>query len=324
MRVLVTGASGFVGSHLVPALVDRGHDVVATVRREGSAPPGAAESVVGAIDGETEWGAALDGIDAVVHLAARVHVMRDDASDPLTEFRRVNTAGTSRLLDAALERGVKRFVFLSTIKVNGEKTTDHPFDAHSPRRPVDPYAQSKAEAEALLLQAADRGGIDVVIVRTPLVYGPGVGGNFHSMLTIAKTAAPIPVGSIRNRRTMTSVWNLADAIASALVAPPERAAILVAADATSTSTAEVVAALRKALHRPAGVIPFPVRLLRLLGRVAARTSFVDRLTDSLEVVPGTTSTKWHWAPPYSTTQSLEWTVSGSVPGARRPRPEASP
>ncbi len=324
MRVLVTGASGFVGSHLVPALVDRGHDVVAAVRRAGSAPPRAAESVVGTIDGETEWGAALDGIDAVVHLAARVHVMRDDASDPLTEFRRVNTAGTSRLLDAALERGVKRFVFLSTIKVNGEKTTDHPFDAHSPRRPVDPYARSKAQAEELLLQAADRGGIDVVIVRTPLVYGPGVGGNFRSMLTIAKTPVPIPVGSIRNRRTMTSVWNLADAIASALVAPPERASILVAADATSTSTGEVVAALRKALHRRAGVIPFPVRLLRLFGRFTARASFVDRLTDSLEVVPGTTSSQWQWAPPYSTAQGLEWTVSGSAPGAQRPRAEASP
>lgn len=322
MRVLVTGASGFVGSHLVPVLVEQGHEVVTAVRRQGSAPHNSTEKVVGDIHGGTLWDSALDGVDAVVHLAARVHVMNDNAADPLTEFRRVNTAGTSRLLDAALDRGVSRFVFLSTIKVNGEKTTGRPFDAYSLRRPVDPYAQSKAEAEELLLQAADRGGIDVVIVRTPLVYGPGVGGNFRSMLKLAKTYLPIPVGSIRNRRTMTSVWNLADAIATSLEAPPERSSILVAADATSMPTGEIIAALRKALHRRAGVIPFPEGLLRVLGRVSARSSFVERLTDSLEVVPGTTSAQWRWTPPYPTVQSLEWTMLGSVPDARRLRPEA--
>lgn len=323
MRVLVTGASGFVGSHLVPALVDRGHEVVAAVRREGSSPDGATELVTGTIDGETDWGTTLDGIDVVVHLAARVHVMRDVATDPLAEFRRINSAGTSRLMEAAIEGGVRRFVFLSTIKVNGESTLGYPFDAHSPRKPADPYAQSKAEAEAVLQQAADRGDIDVVIVRTPLVYGPGVAGNFRSMLKIARTPIPLPLGSIRNRRTMTSVWNLADAIASVLTGPPDSASVLVAADAESKSTGELVAGLRHALRHGPGVFRFPVRLLRLIGRMTARVSFIDRLTDSLEVVPSTTSRQWGWTPPYTTAQCLEWTVTGSAPSVYGQRPETS-
>lgn len=322
MRVLVTGATGFVGSHLVPVLLDRGHEVVAAVRRPGSAPRSCVERVVGDIHGDTHWAETLDGIDAVVHLAARVHVMNDAADDPLAEFRRVNTAGTSRLLESAVAEGVSRFIFLSTIKVNGEKTTDHPFDAHSPRRPVDPYARSKAEAEELVVQAADSGAIDAVIVRTPLVYGPGVGGNFRSMMTMAKTRLPIPVGSIRNRRTMTSVWNLADAIVSALEAPQERSTILVAADAMSTSTAEVVSALRAALGRRAGIMPIPVSILRLLGRLTARSSFVDRLTESLEVIPGTTSKPWQWSPPYSTSECLERTMLGSRADVQRAHPGA--
>lgn len=316
MRVLVTGASGFVGAHLVPVLVRSGHEVVAAVRRPGSAPADAAEEVVGEIHGQTEWGAILDGVDAVVHLAARVHVMNDSAVDPLAEFRRVNTDGTARLLEAAIDRGVSRFVFLSTIKVNGEKTTELPFDAYSPRRPTDPYGQSKAEAEDVIVQAAERGNIDAIIVRTPLVYGPGVGGNFRSMLEVAKLPLPLPLGSLRNRRTMTSVWNLADAIAAALVAPCTGANTLVAADLTSLSTGDLMVRLRHAAGRPALVFPFPAQVLSMLGRATSRSSVVDRLTESLEVVPGATAAQWDWAPPFSTRQCLEWTVSGSSPDPR--------
>lgn len=310
MRVLVTGATGFIGGWLVPELHEAGHEVLAAVRTQGSAPAGTTEIVVGSIDGTTRWDDLLDGVDAVVHLAARVHVMNDTAADPLAEFRRVNRDGTIQLARACVDHGVRRFVFLSSIKVNGESTGSVPFTADSPLRPADPYGQSKAEAEEALTELATETDLEAVIVRTPLVYGPGVRGNFRTMMSIARRPIPLPFGSLRNRRSMTSVWNLTDALRFSIDTPAPSVTVLLASDATALSTGQLVAGLRSAFGVPGLIFPFPVFGLSGLARMTRRTEAVRRLSESLETCPGSTNDSWEWAPPYSTEQGLRWTVAG--------------
>ncbi|MDO8337995.1 MAG: NAD-dependent epimerase/dehydratase family protein [Microcella sp.] len=315
MRVLVTGATGFVGGWLVPDLQAAGHEVVAVVRTPGSAPAGAIEAVVESIDGTTRWEGLLDGVDAVVHLAARVHVMDDTATDPLAEFRRVNRDGTVHLARACVRHGVRRFVFLSSIKVNGESTASVPFAADSPLSPADPYGQSKAEAEEALTELASATDLEAVIVRTPLVYGPGVRGNFRTMMSIARRPIPLPFGSLRNRRSMTAVWNLTDALRFSIDTPAPSVTVLLASDATALSTGQLVAGLRSAFGVPGLIFPFPVSGLSRLARMTRRTEAVRRLTESLETRPGCTNDSWEWTPPYSTEQGLRWTVSGRAEAA---------
>lgn len=324
MRVLVTGANGFVGSHLVLQLATEGYEVFAAVRTGGTASALSTETVIGPIDETTAWDAAIVGVEAVVHLAARVHVMKDSALDSLAEFRKVNVDGTRRLLEACIRGGVRRFIFISSVKVNGELTTGAAFTAASPAKPVDPYAKSKAEAEGMLLDAAARAEIEVIIVRTPLVYGPGVGGNFRSLLALARTAAPLPLGSISNRRTMASIWNLNDAIIASLGSMPESGSIVLASDPDAQSTGAIVADLRRSLGKRPLIFAFPVGMLKFLGRITGRSAAVQRLTESLEVIPGSTSSQWNWAPPYSVKECLVWTMAGSGPNLQIPAAGANP
>ncbi|EPR77539.1 UDP-glucose 4-epimerase [Leifsonia rubra CMS 76R] len=316
MKILVTGANGFIGGHLVQHLIAARHDVTAAVRTEGSAPVGSREVVSGEIGPMTDWAGLLEGHECVIHLAARVHVMNDTSAEPLSEFRRVNTAGTEALALAAVDQGVSRFVFLSSIKVNGEATTGVPFSISDVPHPLDPYGISKHEAETGLRRIEARTGLEVVIVRTPLVYGPGVGGNFISLLKIARTGIPLPLGSVRNRRTMTSVWNLVDLLESASSEPAARGALVLAGDPESLSTAQLLRHINKSMGKPDRLIPFPVRLLSFGAAVFGRQSIIERLTGSLEVSVGSSSSDWAWSPPLSAEngvrKTVEWYVESVV------------
>jgi nucleoside-diphosphate-sugar epimerase len=309
VRIFVTGANGFVGTHLVEHLLHHGHVVTAGVRSSGTAPSGAFETVVGEIGPDTDWSGFLAGHDTVIHLAARVHVMNDTSADPLEEFRRVNSLGTSSLAQAASGQGVDRFVFLSSIKVNGESTAGVPFTAHDHPAPVDPYGISKHEAEGFLRSIERESGLDVVVVRTPLVYGPNVGGNFVKLLSLADKNFPLPLGSISNRRTMTSVWNLVDLLEKASTTSGARGDLILAGDKFSPSTAQLSRQLSLAMGRPSRIFPFPLGLLRVGGRVTGRLAVVSRLTDSLEVKAGSSLTEWGWNPPHSFEDSIDRTVA---------------
>lgn len=308
MKILVTGANGFVGSHLCERLLECGHEVVAAVRAQGSAPVGTHEVLIADIDGSTDWTEALEGVQGVIHLAARVHVMHDRAKDPLSEFRRVNVEGSTALADAAEIAGVGRFVYLSSIKVNGERTGETPFLARHPAAPLDPYGISKFEAEVALRDIARNSGFDLVVVRAPLVYGPGVGGNFIKMLELTRSGLPLPLGSVRNQRTMASIWNLVDLLEKSMVEFDASGNLILAGDAFSPSTADLLRQIAKSMGRPSRVFLFPVGLLRFAGRVTGRSGLIDRLAGSLKVEAGSSSNGWKWVPPYEFANSIERTV----------------
>ena len=231
MKVLVTGANGFVGHAVCRRLVAEGWNVAGAVRRQTTLEAGTEPRHIGEIGPDTNWDATLVGVEAVVHLAARVHVMEDKAADPLAAFRRVNTEGTLRLAEAAAKAGVKHFVFMSSIKVNGEATAPgHPFRADDLVAPEDPYGRSKWEAEQGLAEISVRTGMVVTILRPPLVYGPGAGGNLRALMTFLGKGLPLPLGLVDNHRSLLGVENLADAVACCLKAEPQGCGIYLLRD----------------------------------------------------------------------------------------------
>ena len=304
MKVLVTGASGFVGSILCGDLLSRGHDVSAAVRRSGSAPSGTKEILAGDIDASTDWSHALEGQDAVIHLAARVHVMTESATDPLAEFRRVNTAGTRRLAAESKSSGIEKFIFLSSIKVNGEATDSKPFTVNDVPHAEDPYGVSKLEAEQAIESIAECTGTRFSIIRTPLVYGPGVGGNFLRLLKIVDKRLPIPLAAVKNRRSMVSVWNLCDLIAHLLKSDQPGSQLVLVSDKERLSTPELVRAIGQGLDKPARLLWVPVFLLKLAGKAAGKKSEIDRLVGSLEVEVGSTAPDFTWSAPQSAIEEI--------------------
>lgn len=309
MRVLVTGANGFVGRSLVPLLAARGHWVRAAVRRDGTAVPGAAEAVaVGDIGPDTDWTRALDGIDAVAHLAARVHVMKDRAADPLAAFRLVNRDGTRRLAESAAAHGVRRVVSLSSVKALVDESQNAPLDAATRPDPHSPYGVSKLEAEQALGAVAERTGLETVVLRPPLVYGPGVGGNFRSLLRLVATGLPLPLGGLDNRRSLIFVGNLADAIATALTHPNAPGGRFLVQDGAPLSTSELVRAIGDALGRPARLIPLPVGLLALGARLTGKQPVFDRIAGSLTVDDRAIRTALDWRPPQDFATGLRHTA----------------
>lgn len=289
MKVLVTGASGFVGQALLKRLELAGHGVSAITRSE-----------IGDIDGNAVWQPHLADIDAIVHLAARVHIMQDTANDSLSLYRTVNTEGTIRLAEAAREMKVRRFVFVSSIKVNGERSDGH-LTAQDPAIPQDPYAISKWEAERALAKMSS--DLDVVTLRPPLVYGPHVKGNFRRLIEIVDKGIPLPLASVHNRRSFINLANLTDAISWGLTGPT---GLYLPSDKDDKSTADLIRSIARALGKPQRLFPFPPTMLTFAGKVLRKSDAIDRLIGTLTVdgaLPG-------WTPPQSfktgINQTIDW------------------
>lgn len=292
MKVLVTGVSGFVGAPLAAHLAAAGHQVTGAARR-----PGATEVAAPELGPEADWRSALAGAEAVVHCAARAHVMDDRAADPLAVFRRVNRDGTLRLAEQAAAAGIRRFVFLSSIKVNGEATTQRPFRAEDAPAPLDPYGIAKAEAEDGLRRLAARTGLELAIIRPPLVHGPGAKGNLATLLGVLHRGLPLPLASVDNRRSLIGVHNLAELARLCLEHPAAAGQTWLAADGPAISTPDLIRALAAAIGRPARLLPCPPALLRLLARLGGRQAMVERLLGSLVVDDSPARTRLGWVPP---------------------------
>lgn len=305
-RVLVTGATGFVARTLVPLLRRRSHHVRCAVRRP---VPGADTVVIGDIGGTVDWARALDGIDTVIHLAARVHVMTETEADPLAAFRRVNVEGTRRLAAAAVAAGVERFVHLSSVKAMAEHSGDAPLDDSTPPVPATPYGRSKLEAEAALAGIAAGSAMTAVTIRPPLVYGPGVGGNFRTLMDLCWRRLPLPLAAVRNRRSLLFAGNLADAIIRAATGRTAVAGSFLLHDGDPVSTPALIRAIGTALGRRGALLHVPVPVLRLAAAAAGRSDAVDRLTDSLAVDDRGFRTAFDWRPPFSMDEGMAATAS---------------
>lgn len=304
--MLVTGASGFVGRMLCHTLVDAGVQVRAAVRRSTAALPGEIEQVlVGDIDGRTEWGEALRGIDTIVHAAARAHIMNARPAD-IALYGETNAKGTARLVQAAVQAGVRRFVYVSSIKVNGEGRRIGPYRADDPTDPKDAYAISKSLGEAALLETG--GSMQTAIVRPPLVYGPGVRANFLRLMRWIDQELPLPLGAIHNRRSLVSVWNLCDLLRLLAIEPIPSGRAWLVSDGEDLSTAALIRRIAFAMHKDVRLLPVPEFLLKLGGTLVGRKDQVARLCDSLTVDTSATREQLKWSPPLSVEESIDLTV----------------
>jgi len=310
--ILVTGATGFVGNALVIRLAaDRrfGRIVAAVRRSRVSLPEGVQSVCVGDFLPSTDWGEALQGVDGVVHCAARVHVMQDDATDPLQAYREVNVEGTLNLARQAAKAGVRRFVFVSSIKVNGEATRlGHPFRADDSPAPSDPYGVSKMEAEMGLRQIESDTGMEVVIVRPPLVYGPGVKANFASMMRWVARGVPLPLGAIHNVRSMVALDNLVDVLITALRHPAAAGQTFLVSDGEDVSTTELLRLTARAMGKRAVLLPVPAFALEFGAALVGKRAVAQRLCGSLQVDIEKTRRLLGWKPPLTLDQGLRKAV----------------
>jgi nucleoside-diphosphate-sugar epimerase len=321
--VLVTGATGFIGRTLVSRLLaTTGYAVRAAVRQGAAALPAGSVSIDG-IGPDTDWREAVRNCRVVVHCAARVHVMQEKEADPLREFRKVNVQGTLRLARQAAEAGARRFVFLSSVKVNGEQTPlNHPFTDLDVPAPEDPYGISKQEAEEGLRRLGLQMGMEIVIIRPTLVYGPGVKGNFLSLTRWVDRGFPLPLGAVANRRSFIGLDNLVDLIMTCIDHPAAASQTFLAADGEDLSTAELVRRLALALGKPARLFPVPPAFLQGIAALCGRREMIRRLCGSLQVDIGKAKGLLGWRPPCTVDEGLRRMVAeggmqdGKIPGAQ--------
>ena len=312
MKLLVTGAHGFVGKSLCAELSRRGHAVWMASRTAGA--EGTADSVLASVGAETNWSAALSAREVVIHLAARVHVMNDTSIDPLAEFRKVNVAGTLNLARQATAAGVKRFVFISSVKVNGEATQlGSPFTADNEPAPLDAYGVSKMEAEQGLHEIASQTGMEVVVIRPPLVYGPGVKANFFTMMRWLQRGVPLPLGAIYNQRSLVALDNLIDLIVTCMTHPAAVNQTFLVSDGEDVSTAELLRRMGEAMNRPARLIPVPAYWLEQAASLIGKRDMAQRLCGSLQVDIQKTRQLLEWEPPLTLDQGLKKAAKGLAP-----------
>ena len=307
-RALVTGIRGFVGSSLCKALAQSHFVVVSVVRQFDAHPLELSALAVGDINQTTDWSGALAGVDVVIHLAARVHVMQEKSNDPLAEFQEVNLHGTLNLARQAAQAAVSRFVYISSIKVNGEYTDAKPFTESDDPSPKDPYGISKWQAEQGLHAIGRESGMEIVIIRPPLVYGPGVKANFFNLLNIVSKALPLPLGSIKNSRSMIYVENLVDALILVSTHPKAAGQTYLVSDGLDVSTPKLIKMIATEMKMPNRVFHFPVSLMRLAAKCIGKSLIFDRLTQSLQVDSSKIRTELEWNPPYTMEQGIQVTV----------------
>ncbi len=302
--ILITGAGGFVGTFLVSEMARRRIPYRPVTRRRGQS-----SFIVGDIDGQTDWTAALEGVEVIVHLASRAHVTHETA--PLSEarFRCTNVDATLNLARQAARAGVKRFVFVSSIKVNGELTSpERPFTSADRPNPQNPYAQSKLDAELGLFAISRDTGLEVTVIRPPLVYGPGVKANFGTMMEWIDRGIPLPLGAVNNKRSFVYVGNLVDLIIVAARHPGAAGEVFVVSDGEDMSTTELFRRLAQALGRQCWVMPVPAPMLKVAATMLGRRDVADRLIDSLQVDCSKTREMLGWTPRISVDDGLQQTA----------------
>ena len=316
-RVLVTGATGFVGQTLCGVLARSGYIVRAALRSDRALPPGISETaVVGDIGATTDWRAALRGLDVVIHVAARAHVLHDSSANS-NLYVETNVHGTERLADASAQAGVRRFVLLSSVKVNGEETMEHAYTTDDEPRPRDAYGSSKWHAEERVRGVAKRTGMEAVIVRPPLVYGPGVRANFLRLLRWVDKERPLPLGAIANSRSLVSVWNLCDLLVRLLEHPRAPDRTWMVSDGEDLSTPELIRRIARAMNRRVRLVPVPIGLLTLLGVLTGRQAEIARLGSSLAVNIEHTRHELEWTPPMRVDEAIARTVTWYLSEADR-------
>lgn len=310
-QVLITGATGFVGKHLCQTLLENGWRVKATGRHPQFeiSHPQLEYHCVGDINGETQWETLLKGVDVVVHLASRVHQMKERKMQGLAEYQEINVRGTQQLAKAAIANDVKRFIYLSTIKVNGEKTIDMPFRAEDRPRANDAYSLSKLQGEQILQEEARRSGMEWVIIRPVLVYGANVRGNFRQLITLTKSWWPLPFLWVKNKRSLVSVYNLCDFIRCCLTHPNAQREVFLVSDDNDLSTPQLVRILRKARGRASLLFPFPTSLLQALGVLLLHPRAMERLLGSLQVNIEKSKRLLQWTPPFDVISSVQKTIA---------------
>jgi nucleoside-diphosphate-sugar epimerase len=312
MKILVTGANGFVGLPLSRHLITAGHQVVGSIRSHvalATVNPHIQLKVIGDIDEITDWCDCLRGIECVVHLANRAHVMDEQSSNPLALYRKVNTEGTLNLARQASAAGVKRFIFVSSIKVNGESTL--PGQALTPKDqhiPVDPYGLSKYEAELGLKLIAEQTGLEVVIIRPPLIYGPGVKANFLKMMQWVEKGIPLPLGAIQNQRSMLGLDNLINFIELCLTHPDAAGQIFLVSDDHDVSTTELLKEIASAMHRPSRLLSIPEYFIGKLLIFLGQRHISERLCGSLKLDISLAKTRLSWKPPHTFKDQLSKTA----------------
>ena len=304
----MTGATGFVGGAVVNRLVNEGDDVVVAIRRPLPYKLAYTHVLLGDMDENTPWGDALLNVDVVIHLAARVHVMNEKSSNPFQAFLDVNLHGTLNLAKQATAAGVKRFIYVSSIKVNGENTQNKPFDEVDLANPCDPYAVSKWQAEQALRQLSKENPMTIVIIRPPLVYGPRVKANFFRLLNMINKSLFFPLASINNQRSMVYIGNLVDAIITCAIHPKAANQTYLVSDKESVSTPELIQNIAQALEKRIFLLPFPIFMMKFLARLFGKSAVVDRLMQSLVIDSSKIRQELNWIPPFTMVEGLKATA----------------
>ncbi len=319
MNILITGATGFIGQRLMQILLTQTpHRLAALVRRNGTPlPEGVRRIQVDALDGATDYGDQLAGFDVIIHLAARVHRLEETHDSAYPAYKAINTDGTLNLARQAVTAGVRRFIYLSSIKVNGESTDPgRPFRADDPPQPSDPYAISKHEAERALAQLSQETGLEYVIIRPPLVYGPGVKANFQRLMGMVRRGLPLPLGAVDNRRSLVSLDNLTSLIQRCLDHPAAANQVFLISDDRDLSTAELLRQIAAAMQRTVRLLPFPPGLLSLAARLLGREDLARRLLGNLQVDISKTKNLLGWQPVATLEEGLRETARNYLQQSR--------